>query len=106
MRGWPIAFAGDGRRAACFLHALGVESITMRPEELRYLLDRKPFVPMRLHFTDGTTYDIRHPEMALLTRSTVEIGLPEDQASKIADRVVYCTLLHIVRVENLNGQRV
>ena len=77
----------------------------MRPEELRHLLDRKPFVPIRLHSTDGTTYDIRHPEMALLTRSTVEIGLPEDEASKIADRVVYCTLLHIVRVENLNGQR-
>ncbi|MFQ5592103.1 MAG: hypothetical protein ACE5HE_13140 [Phycisphaerae bacterium] len=78
----------------------------MRPEELRHLSDRRPFVPIRLHFTDGTTYDIRHPDMALLTRSTVEIGLPQDQASKIADRVVYCALLHIVRVEDLNGQRV
>lgn len=90
----------------CFLHSGGVESVTMRAEELRSLLDRRPFVPIRLHFTDGTTYDIRHPEMALLTRSTVEIGLPEDEASRIADRVVYCTLLHIVRIENLNGQRV
>ena len=77
----------------------------MRAEELRQLLDRRRFVPMRLHFTDGTTYDIRHPEMALLTRSTVEIGLPEDEESKIADRVVYCTLLHIVRIEDVNGQR-
>ncbi len=77
----------------------------MRAEELRDLLDRRPFVPIRLHFADGTTFDIRHPEMALLTRSTVEIGLPEDQASKIADRVVDCTLAHIVRVENLNGQQ-
>jgi hypothetical protein len=32
--------------------------------------------------------------------------LPEDQASKIADRVVYCTLIHIVRVENVNGHKV
>ena len=95
-----------GCLADCFLHGRGVESITMRPEELRHLLDRRPFVPIRLHFTDGTTYDIRHPEMALLTRSTIEIGLPEDEASKIADRVVYCTLIHIVRVENLDGQRV
>ena len=95
-----------GRRGVWFRDGPGVISISMRAEELRHLLDRRPFVPIRLHFTDGKTYDIRHPEMALLTRSTVEIGLPEDEPSKIADRVVYCTLLHIVRVENLDGQRV
>jgi len=75
----------------------------MRAEDLRQLLDRRPFVPVRLHFSDGTMFDIRHPEMALLTRSTVEIGIPERVGERIADRVVYCTLLHIVRVENLNG---
>jgi hypothetical protein len=77
----------------------------MRPEELRTLLRRKPFVPIRLYFTDGSTYDIRHPEMALLTRSTVEIGVEEVEGSGIADAVHYCTLIHIVRAENLNGHR-
>jgi hypothetical protein len=76
----------------------------MRPEELRTLLQRRPFVPIRLHSTDGTTYDIRHPEMALLTRSTVEIGLETAEGSLIADRVVYCSLFHVVRVDNLDGQ--
>jgi hypothetical protein len=76
----------------------------MRAEELRQLLDRRPFVPVRLYFSDGTAYDIRHPEMAFLTRSTVEIGLSEREGVRIADRVIYCTLLHIVRVEDLNGQ--
>jgi hypothetical protein len=77
----------------------------MRAEELRQLLDRRPYVPIRLFFTDGTTFDMRHPELALLTRSTVEIGIPESAEQRIADRVVYCTLLHIVRVENVNGQQ-
>ena len=76
----------------------------MRPEELRTLLRRRPFVPLLAHLTDGTSYQIRHPEMALLTRSTVEIGLEEKEGSGIADQVVYCSLLHIVRVENVNGQ--
>ncbi len=76
----------------------------MRAEELRNLLSRRPFVPIRIYFTDGTTYDVKHPEMALLTRSTVEIGLEEQEGSRIADRVVYCSLGHIVRVENLDGQ--
>ncbi len=75
----------------------------MRPEELRNLLRRKPFMPIRLHLTDGTTYDVRHPEMAMLTRSTVDIGIEKERGSGIADDVVYCSLVHIVRVENLNG---
>lgn len=76
----------------------------MRPEELRTLLRRQPFVPIRIHFTDGTAYDVKHPEMAMLTRSTIEIGLEEEEGSGIADNVVYCSLVQIVRVEKLNGQ--
>ena len=76
----------------------------MRPEELRTLLRRRPFVPIRIHFTDGTAYEVKHPEMAMLTRSTIEIGVEETQGSGIADRVAYCSLVQIVRVENLNGQ--
>lgn len=78
----------------------------MRPEELKALLRRQPFVPIRIHLTDGTTYDIRHPEMAFLTRSTVEIGMEEQPGSGIADQVMYCSLVHVVRVENINGQHV
>ncbi len=76
----------------------------MRPEELRTLLRRQPFVPIRIHFTDGTAYEVRHPEMAMLTRSTIEIGVEEKQGSGIADSVVYCSLVQIVRVEDFNGQ--
>ncbi len=76
----------------------------MRAEELRALLRRTPFIPIRVHFSDGSTYDVKHPEMALLTRSTVEIGIEEVEGSGIADAVHYCSLVHIVRVENLNGQ--
>ena len=76
----------------------------MRAEELRQLLDRRPVVPIRLYFSDGTAFDIRHPEMAFLSRSTVEIGISEKEGVRIADRIIYCTLLHIVRIEDLNGQ--
>ena len=77
----------------------------MRPEELRTLSRRRPFVPIRIHLTDGTVYDVRDPEMALLTRSTVEIGVEKREGSGIADDVVYCSLVHIVRVENVNAQQ-
>jgi len=76
----------------------------MRAEELRDLLRRKPFVPIRLHLTDGTTYEVRHPEMAMLTRSTVEIGLEHEEGSGIAEQVVCCSLGHIVRIEHVDGR--
>jgi len=77
----------------------------MRPEELRTLLRRRPFVPIRIHLMDGTVYDVRHPEMALLTRSTVEIGVEKQEGNGIADDVDYCSLVHIVRVDDLDGQQ-
>jgi hypothetical protein len=75
----------------------------MRGEELRNLIRQQPFNPIRLHLTDGTTYDIRHPEMAFITKSTVEIGQEEKEGSGVADEVMYVTLIHIVRAEYMNG---
>jgi hypothetical protein len=73
----------------------------MRPEELRELLNTQPFVPLRIHMTDGRTFDINHPDFVLVLRSRVDIGIPQDLESGILDRVEHCSLLHIVRVEKL-----
>lgn len=64
------------------------------------LLRRRPFVPLRLHRTDGQTYDIRHPDNVIVLRSRVDIGVAPDPMG-VVERVEYCSLLHIVRVEEL-----
>ena len=74
----------------------------MRAEEFVQLLRRAPFVPFRIHLTDGTTFDIRHPEFVLVLRSRIDIGIPGNDALGILDRVEYCSLLHIVRIEDLS----
>lgn len=76
----------------------------MGAAELRALLRRQPFVPLRLHLTDGKQYDIRHPEMALLTRTTVDLGFDQEPGSGIADAIEFVSLVHIVRVELLDGK--
>jgi hypothetical protein len=74
----------------------------MRPDDFLQLLRRHPFRPLRLYLTDGTTYDIRHPEMALVQRSYVEIQLPASESHlPLADQEVLVMLLHIVRIEFL-----
>lgn len=71
----------------------------MRPEELREVLNVKPFVPIRIFFSDGKYYDIRHPEQVMLSRSVVDIGITKRNHNGIMDKIVRCSLLHVVRVE-------
>jgi hypothetical protein len=73
----------------------------MRPEELQELLRVRPFVPLRIHLSDGKSFDIYHPDRVLVLRSRVDIGVAPDAASGILERVEHCSLLHVVRVEEL-----
>jgi hypothetical protein len=56
----------------------------MRPDDVRHLLWQQPFEPFRIILLDGTTYDIRDPDLVLLERSAVKIGHP---ASKLPLRL-------------------
>ncbi|HWB08906.1 MAG TPA: hypothetical protein VG826_06770 [Pirellulales bacterium] len=58
-------------------------------------------MPLRMIMTDRQTYDIRHPEMAMVLRQRVDIGVRPDPATGILESVAHCSLLHIVRVEEL-----
>lgn len=43
----------------------------MRAEDLLYWIRAVPFVPFRIRLNSGRTFDIRHPEMARVGRSSV-----------------------------------
>jgi hypothetical protein len=76
----------------------------MRSEDIRELLRSEPFRHFRLTLTDGRTYDVRHPEMAMVGRSTVAIGLTTNGKDEtIYDRLVTVDLLHIMQTENVNS---
>ncbi len=74
----------------------------MRAVELRELLDRRPFEPIRLHISSGQTVDIKHPEMAFVTRSLVFVGVT-DSDDRVADYGIFYNLLHGVKIEPLDG---
>lgn len=75
----------------------------MRAEEFREMLDRRPFEPFRLHISSGQHVDVTHPESAIVSRSLVAVG--EGGRGGVADCIVYYNLLHIVKIEPLNGRR-
>jgi hypothetical protein len=71
----------------------------MTAEDLIELLEERPFVPLRLRLDDGRSYDIRHPEMAIVSPTLIFVGLPRKKGSKMVERVTYCSISHIVEVE-------
>jgi len=72
----------------------------MRPEDIREFVRRQPFQPFRITLTDGRAYDVLHPDLAMVGRSTVAVGLPRPgDTSAIYDRLVTVAILHIMQIE-------
>jgi len=76
----------------------------MRPEDLLELVRARPFEPFRLDLSDGVSFDIWHPDLAIVQRSKVTVGVPgPDGPNGPAEHTVDCALVHITRTEVING---
>lgn len=82
--------------------ALDLKDGHMTVQTFRDLLAERPFRPFRLVMSSGQQYEVRHPEMALLTRTSILVGV--DQAEDgIPAEFKICSLLHVTAVEPLPG---
>jgi hypothetical protein len=76
----------------------------MRPDDLLIWLRAAPFVPFRIRLNSGKTYDIRHPEMLRVGRSSMHVfsfaGPPADPY----ERVEMVSLLLIEAIEPLEAR--
>ena len=75
----------------------------MSHEELKVRMQQRPFVPFRIVLTEGTPYDIRHPELFMLGKRSATIGLAKDPEQTFYDATVLVDLFHIVRLEPLDA---
>jgi hypothetical protein len=79
----------------------------MRREELVEAVRARPFRGFRLYLSDGGVFDIRHPEMLMVTRHSAIVGLPSNGGQEAAEgypaieRHTVVDLLHITRYEQL-----
>ncbi len=72
----------------------------MTAQEIATALRRLPFVPFRMTLTEGSTYEIRHPELCMVGRRSAIIGIiTRDDPDRLFDRSVDVDLLHIVKLE-------
>ncbi len=74
----------------------------MTAMEILELQRRRPFPGLRIHLSDGTSYEVMHPEMMAVTKTLVFIALPP-VSEGVPERSVYCDPIHITRIEPVNG---
>lgn len=71
----------------------------MKPEEFIELLEERPFVPLRLHMSNGRTHEVRHPEMAIVGEDVVAFGIEREDSDYPRIRLV--SLPHINEIEQI-----
>ncbi len=72
----------------------------MSPHEINNALRRKPFVPFRITLTEGSQYEVPHPEWCMVGSRVVVVGVqPEGLADPLFDYSVSIDPLHIVKLE-------
>ncbi|QEH31625.1 hypothetical protein OJF2_00900 [Aquisphaera giovannonii] len=72
----------------------------MTVQTFRELLTQRPFKPFRLVMSSGQAYEVRHPEMAWLTRTSILVGIDVADDGLPAEFKI-CSLLHVTAVEPL-----
>jgi hypothetical protein len=76
----------------------------MSRDDLLQFLRQKPFVPFRIQVSDGTEFDVRHPELVLVDRTKAMIFFPApDQPPPAFERFEVVALLHITRLVPLES---
>ena len=64
-------------------------------------LDRDPFIPLRLHLTDGRTVDIHNPGLSFIARLGLYVFRVSSPPSSLAQDQEVVSIAHIVTVEQL-----
>jgi hypothetical protein len=71
---------------------------------MRTLLGAQPFIPFRLHLSDGGKIDVPSRELVFPWRFYAIVGLLDPQASDLVwDRYASIWYMHITRVEMLGA---
>jgi hypothetical protein len=75
----------------------------MTPEDFESVLKTPPFVPVRIHMSNGRTHEIRHPDDAIIGNEVVAIGVYENGSER--PRIRLLSLLNINEVEPVSSAR-
>ena len=69
----------------------------MKEEDIEAVIRAQPFVPVRIHMSNGATYDLTHPDGILLSERVAAIA--------VGDSIALVSLAHINEIQPLPAVR-
>ena len=78
----------------------------MPANELLRMLRAQPFVPFRMHVTEGMVYEVRHPEMVIVMAAAAIVAFPDPANEAMASGWELVDLRHIIRLEPIAAQAI
>ena len=75
----------------------------MTVQTFREMLSRRPFQPVKVTLSSGQSHEIKHPEMAMLTRTSLLVGVDLAPDGVPAEFKIL-SLLHVTAIEPLTTQ--
>lgn len=70
-------------------------------DDIQARLCERPFSPMRIVTTTAPTYDVYHPDLVMVGRHFLMVGLPSSENPTQADQITRIALVHIAELRDL-----
>ena len=70
-------------------------------DDIQARLRDRPFTPVRFVVSTGQTYDVYHPDLVLVARRFLIIGLPSTDNPIQAEQVTRVGILHVTEMRDL-----
>jgi hypothetical protein len=70
----------------------------MTPNDIRSEMRGQPFVPKRIFVSDGSQYDVYHPDMCMVGLGSIVVGIVSDPGAPFFDQAVRIDNRSVTRI--------
>lgn len=70
-------------------------------DDIRDRVRVRPFQPLRIVTSSGESYDVYHPDLILVGRREITVGIPSDEAPTYYDHQARIAIRHITALHDL-----
>jgi hypothetical protein len=73
------------------------------PNDILARLRQSPFVPVRIIISSGQTFDVFHPDLVLVGRRDMIIGMASTENPAQYEQTARVPLMHVTALEDLSA---
>ncbi len=72
-----------------------------RAEDIKDRLREQPFVPLRIFTSSGQSYDVTHPDLVLVGRNYLYVGVASNDNPTVFDTASRVFVLHVTDMQEI-----